>query len=180
MNSINDMLNQEWLEVVGWTLLHCSWQILVITLVFAIGRSVLRLTFSKRSASPVYVWACLCLCISLLTPVATLFHLNSVKVASSSEAEAVSDFSCRNNGFGAGLHFLRCVRSFIVSARRVGRNRKFGRSFINTIIAVSSDDRSVFLACSALDLRRLAGFTTSISRIVECAPSKDVGPDGCT
>ena len=53
-------------------LLHSVWQIALVGLVFAIGRSIIRSLQMESEATFVYKWGCLCLMAMLLLPLGTL------------------------------------------------------------------------------------------------------------
>ena len=53
-------------------LLHSVWQIALVGLVFAIGRSIIRSLPMESEANFVYKWGCLCLMAILLFPLGTL------------------------------------------------------------------------------------------------------------
>jgi uncharacterized protein (TIGR03435 family) len=65
MNAIQLLSDQPWVERLGWTLLHFLWQGILVALVYAAARKMLRSSQSR------YLLACAALVILIAAPVAT-------------------------------------------------------------------------------------------------------------
>jgi len=68
MTVLEDILSQEIIQKLGWTLLHFVWQAAVVALLWAI---LLRL-LQKSAANLRYIIACLALVLIVLLPVITI------------------------------------------------------------------------------------------------------------
>ncbi len=73
MNTLTTLLQADWAELAGWTLLHSVWQIALVAAAYAIATLVLR----HRSASARYVLGCVAILTMLGLPVATYGLLTS-------------------------------------------------------------------------------------------------------
>ena len=67
MNTLTTLLQADWAERAGWTLLHSVWQIALVAAAYAIATLVLR----HRSASARYVLGCVAILAMLGLPMGT-------------------------------------------------------------------------------------------------------------
>ena len=89
-----NILSQEIVQRLGWTLLHFVWQAAAVALLLAILLRVLR----KTSANLRYIIACLALALVVLLPVITI----QLVPASVSHSEQKTEFRRQNTE--GGLH----------------------------------------------------------------------------
>ena len=75
MIALENILSEEIIQRLGWTLLHFVWQAVVVSLLLAILLRLLR----KSTANLRYIFACLALGLIVLLPVITI-HLVQVSV----------------------------------------------------------------------------------------------------
>lgn len=64
----------EYMNAVGWMLIHSLWQLTVIGVLFAVGRLLIVWSCSKsnsRIANRIYIWSVVCLIAMLAAPIAT-------------------------------------------------------------------------------------------------------------
>jgi uncharacterized protein (TIGR03435 family) len=66
MNAIHLLSNQPWVERLGWTLVHFLWQGILIAMVYAAARRLLRRSQSR------YILGCVALALLIAAPVVTL------------------------------------------------------------------------------------------------------------
>jgi len=72
MTALENILSQEIVQKLGWTLIHFVWQAAAVALLLAIVLKLLR----KSSANLRYMLACLALTLMVLLPVMTMWAVN--------------------------------------------------------------------------------------------------------
>ena len=84
MTALTNILQADWAELVGWTLLHSLWQIALVAAAYAVLARVLR----SRSADARYLIGCAALVAMLILPLGTYVVLSYDSAAEPIDAVA--------------------------------------------------------------------------------------------
>ncbi len=99
MNLIwNELGNSNWLDLIGWMLIHSVWQFAAIGVLFFVVRAMLQRMPPVRAASASYQWACFCLFAMTAAPMVTLLIIeNQPSNRISTQTESVTNRIVESN-----------------------------------------------------------------------------------